>query len=136
MPPPSRAMYFRRIVPRGSPSPMPVGRARTTRAPPADAGAARVGEAVTPRRAAPPPHHAADQAVGRDDGGEPRDVVAAAAVHGERADPAAPLARDDLGAHRRQREALLEAEETAQPVVLHRRLGDLERLDAQLLVLV
>src|SRR5262249_11317205 len=71
------------------------------------------------RRAGANVDDAADEAVGRDHRAEPWDVVAPAAIDRERPDPAAPLAPDDLAGERRERELLLQAQETTQSLVLH-----------------
>ena len=56
---PSRAMYLKRIVPRGSPSTMPAVRARTAWAPTVEAGSIST---CTIAGARPDVHHAADEA--------------------------------------------------------------------------
>ena len=133
MPAPSRAMYLKRMVPRGSPSTMPGGaRADRVRAD----GGGRIGEDLHDRGAGPDVHHPADEPVGRDDRGHPGHVIGATAVHGERAHPAAPLAGDDLAGQGLQRHAALEREQPAQAPVLLDRLGHLQRLHPQLLRLV
>src|SRR4030095_9955064 len=77
----------------------------------------------------------AHQAVGDDDRRLRRDARARAAIDGERAHPAAALAPDHLTGQRGHGQALTEAEEPAQPIVLLASLDDLQRLNPQPLVL-
>src|SRR5437762_12802772 len=63
-------------------------------------------------------------------------VVAAAAIHGERAHPAAPVAGDDLARDGRERQPLLEREQAPEAAILVVGLADQQPLDAQLLVLL
>src|SRR5262249_50036438 len=92
-----------------------------------------IGQHLHDRRARTHVDDSADEAVGRDHRAQAWDVVAAAAIYRERPDPAAPLAPDDLAGERRERELFLQAEETAQALVLDIGVVDAQRADPQLL---
>src|SRR4029453_6276624 len=80
------------------------------------------------RGARPHAYDPAHQAVGDDDRRLRRDARPRAAIDGERAPPAAALAPDHLAGQRGHGQALTEAEEPAQPIVLLASLDDLQRL--------
>ena len=132
MPAPSRAMYLKRTAPAGIALDEP-GRPRPLHHG-ADGGG-RIVEQLHHGGARPHAHHPAHQPVGHDHRGLGGDALPRAAVHGERAHPAAALARDHLAGQRGHGQALAQAEEAAQPVVLLAGLRDLEGLHAEPLVL-